>query len=129
MGSTLIKELVSVSRSSLQKLMVNQFSSLLVVTLLVRELATEAQTVTIGRVRSIRPTHSAVSTSASTAVALTLSTTTAVTSASAFVAFSNDFIIIKEYIKYPKNNKTRRQNVFGLFCLKLEWEVIIIHIC
>ena len=72
--------------------MVNQFSSLLVVTLLVRELTAEAPADTVGRVRSIRPTPTAVSASTSTAVTLALSATATVTAAYAFVAFANDFI-------------------------------------
>ena len=71
---------------SLQLLMVILISSsLLVVTLMVRELTTEVQTVTIGRVRSIRPTPTAVSASTSTAVAFSLRTTSTVATGSAFV--------------------------------------------
>ena len=87
--------------------MVTQSSSLLVVTLMVRELTTEAHAVNIGRVRSIRPTPTAVSTSTSAAVKFTLRTTTTVTTASAFVAFANDFIIIKECNKYIKKKNTK----------------------
>ena len=107
-------------------------SSLLVVTLLVRELTAEAHVVTVGRVRSIRPSPTTVSASTSTAVAFSLRTATTVATASAFVAFLNDFIIIEVYnkcIKITKPEGKMSSGYFISFHSVLEWEVIIIHIC
>ena len=70
---------------------------------MVRELTTEAQTVTFGRVRSIRPTPTTVSTSTSTAVTLTLRTTTTVTTASAFARFWRIYLEIPEDMRKEKN--------------------------
>ena len=74
-------------------------SSLLVVTLMVRELTAEAYAVTIGRVRSLHPTPTAVSASTSTAVSLTLRATTAVTTASAFVRFCRTYLEMSEEMR------------------------------
>ena len=74
-------------------------SSLLVVTLVVRELTAEAHAVTIGRVRSIHPTPAAVSASTSAAVTLALRAATTVTTASAFVRFWGIYLEMSEEMR------------------------------
>ena len=79
-------------------------SSLLVVALVVRELASEARAVSIGRVRSIHPTPATVSPSTSTAVTFSLrATTAAVTSASAFVRFWRIYLEMSEEMRKIEN--------------------------